>query len=67
MQSQHSNEPTRFGIRTGQIETFLARKGFKVIDHITAAEMNSKFLSKAGYSDVGYVPGLFCLVEAEHF
>jgi methyltransferase (TIGR00027 family) len=64
MQSQHSNEPTKFGIRAGKIEAFLAERGFEVIEHLTAAEMNEKYLSMGGYSDVGKVPSLFCLVYA---
>ena len=64
MQSQHSNEPTKFGIQAGKIEAFLAERGFEVIEHLTAAEMNEKYLSMGGYSDVGKVPSLFCLVYA---
>lgn len=64
MQSQYSNEPTKFGIRAGKIEAFLAERGFEVIEHLTAAEMNEKYLSMGSYSDVGKVPSLFCLVYA---
>jgi len=64
MQSQHSNEPTKFGIRASKIEAFLAERGFEVIEHLTAAEMNEKYLSMGSYSDVGKVPSLFCLVYA---
>ena len=64
MQSQYSNEPTKFGIRSGRIEAFLEERGFEVLEHLTAAEMNEKYLSMGGYSDVGKVPSLFCLVCA---
>jgi methyltransferase (TIGR00027 family) len=64
MQSRFSNEPTKFGIRAGKIEAFLAERGFKVVEHLTAAEMNERYLSIGGYSDVGKVPLLFCLVCA---
>lgn len=64
MQSQYSNEPTKFGIRAGKIEAFLAERRFEVIEHLTAAEMNEKYLSMGDYSDVGKVPSLFCLVYA---
>jgi methyltransferase (TIGR00027 family) len=64
MQSRHSNEPTKFGMRTGKIEAFLAKRGFEIIEHLTAADMNEKYLSIGGYSDVGNVPSLFCLVYA---
>jgi methyltransferase (TIGR00027 family) len=64
MHSRYSNEPTKFGIRAGRIEAFLAERGFEVREHLTAAEMNEKYLSIAGYSNVGKVPSLFCLVYA---
>jgi len=64
MQFRYSNEPTKFGIRSGKIEAFLAKRGFEVREHLTAADMNEKYLSVGGYSDVGKVPSLFCLVHA---
>ena len=64
MQSQHSNELTKFGIRTGKIEAFLAERGFEVIEPLTAADMNEKYFSIGGYSDVGKIPSLFCLIYA---
>jgi methyltransferase (TIGR00027 family) len=64
MKSRYSNEPTKFGIRAGGIEVFLAQRGFEVVEHLAAAEMNEKYLSIGGYSDVGKVPSLFCLVCA---
>ena len=64
MQSRYSNEPTKFGIRTGKIEAFLAERGFEVIEHLTAADMSEMYLSIGGYSDVAQVPSLFCLVYA---
>jgi len=64
MKSRYSNEPTKFGIRTGKIEAFLAERGFEVIEHLTAADMNEMYLSIGDYSDVAQVPSLFCLVYA---
>jgi methyltransferase (TIGR00027 family) len=64
MQSRHSNEPTKFGIRAGKIESFLAERGFGVVEHLTAAEMNEKYLAIHGDSDLEKVPSLFCLVYA---
>ena len=64
MRSRHSNEPTRFGIRAGKIEAFLAERGFEVMEHLTATEMNEKYLSIGSTSDIGKVPLLFCLVYA---
>jgi methyltransferase (TIGR00027 family) len=65
MRSRYSNEPTKFGIQAGKIETFLEERSFEVIEHLTASEMNEKYLSIGGYSDIGKVPSLFSLVYAK--
>jgi O-methyltransferase involved in polyketide biosynthesis len=65
MQSKHSDEPTKFGIQAGTIEEFLGERGFEVVEHLTANEMNERFFSNLGYSDIGKVPSLFCLVHAK--
>lgn len=65
MRSQYSSEPTRFGIRTGEIESFLASRGFAVVQHLTAAEMTGKYLSARDHLELGEVPPLFCLVHAK--
>jgi len=65
LRSQYSNEPARFGIRAGQIEAFLASRGFAIVQHLTAAEMTGKYLSASGHLELGEVPPLFCLVHAK--
>lgn len=65
MRSQYSSERTRFGIRVGTIKTFLAERGFEVIEHLTAAEMDEKYLSAGSNMDIGRVPSLFCLVNGK--
>jgi len=65
MRSHYSHEPTRFGIGAGEIESFLASKDLEIIEHLTAAEMNERYLFGAGYHDMGKVPSLFCLVHAQ--
>lgn len=64
MRSRHADEPTRFGIRAGTIEVFLNERGFQVIEHLTAAEMNERYLERSRYADIGRVPPLFGLVHA---
>jgi methyltransferase (TIGR00027 family) len=64
MRSRHADEPTRFGIRAGTIETFLNERGFQVIKHLTAADMNERYLAPNRYADIGKVSPLFCLVHA---
>jgi methyltransferase (TIGR00027 family) len=65
LHSQYSNEPTRFGIPAGEIESFLASRGFAVVQHLTAAEMTGKYLSARDHLELGEVPPLFCLVHAK--
>ncbi len=65
MRSRHTNEPTKFGIRAGEIEAFLARRDFEVAEHLTADEMTEKYLQGDGHLNVGKVPSLFCLVQAK--
>ena len=64
MRSRHSNEPTKFGIPSGQLEAFLAERGFEMLEHLTADDMDAKYLSRGSDSDLGKVPSLFCLVYA---
>jgi O-methyltransferase involved in polyketide biosynthesis len=64
MRSQYANEPTKFGIKTGEIGLFLAEKGFEVVEHLTADEMTKRFLPSDSHLDIGKIPSLFCLVQA---
>ena len=63
MKTQYATEKTRFGIRAGQIETFLAERGYIIVEHLTAAEMTARYLTVDGQSD-GQVARLFCLAHA---
>ena len=65
MRTRHAGEPAGFGIPTGQIETFLNQRGFQLLDHLTAAEMNEKYLASEHDAANGGVPPLFCLALAE--
>ena len=64
MKSQYAGEPTRFGIRAGRIEAFLAERGFAVMEQLTAAEMAEKYLVKGDQVKLDPVPPPFCLVHA---
>jgi len=66
MQSRHSAEPTKFGIRKGNTESFLLDRGYRIIMHLTASEMEKKYLSLRDGSSAGKVLPLFCFVHAEH-
>jgi methyltransferase (TIGR00027 family) len=64
MKSQYSGEPVRFGLRAGTIEDFLATRGFAIREHLSAAEMQARYLSIGSLTDAGQVPSIFCLVQA---
>jgi methyltransferase (TIGR00027 family) len=61
MHSKYPNEPTRFGIPAGKIESFLAERGYSITKHLTGDDMTQTYLP----GDNGKVPPLFCLVHAE--
>lgn len=64
MKSQYSAEPTKFGIPQGKLEPFLAERGYVVIDHLSASEMEARYLTLRDGSIAGKVPALFALVHA---
>lgn len=65
MSSQSPAEPIKFGIEEGKTVAFLAERGFKILDHLTAEEMEKKYLTLLDGSLAGKVPALHCLVHAE--
>jgi methyltransferase (TIGR00027 family) len=64
MKSRYASEPTRFGITQGKIDSFLAERGYKIIDHLTSNDMQLRYLTLHDGSSIGKVPTLFCLVHA---
>jgi len=64
MRSAYASEPTRFGIREGELEGFLAQRGYEIIEHLTPAEIERKYLVRRDGSSAGKVPPLLCLVYA---
>jgi O-methyltransferase involved in polyketide biosynthesis len=60
----HLTDPTKFGIRAGDCEAFLAKRGFEVKENLTAADMREKYLSTNANPDAAKIPSLFCLVYA---
>jgi len=64
LHSHYADEPGRFGIRVGQINAFLAERGFEVVEHLTAAGMTQRYLPTGSDVKVGQVPALFSLVHA---
>jgi methyltransferase (TIGR00027 family) len=64
MKSRYPNEPTRFGIMQGKLASFLSERGYDIIEHLTANEMQDKYLTLHDGSSIGIVPPLFCFVCA---
>jgi methyltransferase (TIGR00027 family) len=64
MRTDYSGETTGFGIERGKIESFLTDRGYKIIDHLTAEDIERKFLTLRDGSLAGKVVGHFCFAHA---
>jgi methyltransferase (TIGR00027 family) len=64
MKTDYSGEATGFGIERGEIGSFLSDRGYKIIEHLTAEDMERKFLTLRDGTLAGNVVGHFCLVLA---
>jgi methyltransferase (TIGR00027 family) len=54
-----SNEPFRFTIDEGAIESFLAKRGLKIVKHFNTKEIEKTFLLDKNGSLIGHITGLF--------
>jgi methyltransferase (TIGR00027 family) len=64
MRSNYPGEPTQFGIKYGEIESFLSSRGYNIIEHLNSKDMERKYLNLHDGSSAGKVPALFCLIIA---
>lgn len=64
MRADHPGEPAKFGIRAGELESFLAARGFSVVEHLAPEEMEARYLTLRDGSRAGKLPQLFHLVLA---
>ena len=64
MRINNPGEPTRFGIERGKIGPFLSDRGYKIIDHLTAEDMERKFLTLRDSSLAGKVLSFLCFAHA---
>jgi methyltransferase (TIGR00027 family) len=64
MKAKHSDEPTRFGIPEGLIETYLMQRGFQIKEHLTQVEMEQRYLTLHDGTSAGKPPALMCFVNA---
>jgi len=59
MRSHYPGEPTSFSLQDGEIGPFLESRGYRIVRHLTAEEMETRYLPSAGC-----VPAIFCFVHA---
>jgi methyltransferase (TIGR00027 family) len=65
MRTQAAGEPAGlFGIERGKIEAFLSKRGFRIIEHYAAADMERQYLTLRDGSSAGRVTGHFCFAHA---
>jgi hypothetical protein len=64
MESDHSDEPTRLGIKEERLKPFLSERGYEIIEELAPREMESRYLMLRDGSSAGKVPSLFRLVHA---
>jgi methyltransferase (TIGR00027 family) len=64
MKSKHSGEPIQFAIKTGELEAFLAERGYQLIELLTAEEMERKYLILSDGSLAGKVLPSMCIASA---
>jgi methyltransferase (TIGR00027 family) len=62
--ASESNEPYQFGIEEGKIEQFLNDRGYELVSHYTAKELERKYLTKDDGYIFGKISGHVCLVLA---
>jgi methyltransferase (TIGR00027 family) len=64
MRKQHPDEPILFGVKDGEIESFLSSRGYQIEDHLNSTDMEKRFLSLHDSTPAEKIPVLFCLVLA---
>ncbi len=58
-------EPIVFGIEKDRIESFLSQRGFTLVDHLDAKEMEKRFLTLKDGSCAGEVIAIECIAQAQ--
>jgi methyltransferase (TIGR00027 family) len=64
MHRKYAGENTNFGLERGNVESYLAEKGYTLGNHMTAEEMEKEYLTLEDGSLAGRVVGLFCFAYA---
>jgi methyltransferase (TIGR00027 family) len=64
MRSKHADEPILFGVKNGDIESFLSSRGYQIEDHLSSTDMEKRFFSVHDSTPAEKIPVLFSLVLA---
>jgi methyltransferase (TIGR00027 family) len=64
MVEHHGNEALLFSIGDGEADSFLERRGLKMVEHMDNDEIERTYLLKEGGSLLGRITGLFRFVSA---
>ena len=61
----NASEPWIFGIEKGEINMFLSKKGFRLIEHMDPEAMEKKYFTDTAGRRKGRINGTHCLILAE--
>ena len=64
MEAMYTAEPLQFDLAEQQVPAFLAERGFTLIEHLTAADLETRYLTLSDGTLAGRVLGLFGMVRA---
>jgi methyltransferase (TIGR00027 family) len=64
MRDTYHAEPVQFRIAEGTLESFLAARGYAALDHLTAGDLERKYLTLRVGSPAGKVIACFAIVRA---
>jgi methyltransferase (TIGR00027 family) len=57
-------ESWTFGLEEGEVESFLARRGFEIISHYTPADLEKLYLTRPDGTLYAHINGIHCIVLA---
>jgi methyltransferase (TIGR00027 family) len=64
MEATYTDEPLQFDLEEAQVSAFLAERGFTLTEHLTAADLEARYLTLSDGTLAGRVLGLFGMVRA---
>ena len=64
MRETYRNEPVQFGIKEGTIESFLAERGYSLVEHLNTEEQERRFLRLRDGTPAGRALACFGFVSA---